>query len=295
MSDLGQDIATLVRADWNELRAESVWARVRPRRRRDVVARAGVACVAAAALGGLVTMLRGEVPVPVVQVAPVEVLDVDTHMAAPEIAPPAVTRVELSRETRHFDIRDHRYEIKSGRVTIEAHNATFACSQSARTTRVEVYRGTVLVHDGSSTRELAAGEALELRDLESQRTRDPVTELLHASDVMRLGGEPAQAIGPLRRIIEHHAGDPRAALAAFTLGRLLLDDLDRPRDAAAAFADVIRLAPQGELVEDALARQVDALARAGDALAARRLAEEYAETFPRGRRLRAVRASGGLP
>jgi hypothetical protein len=52
--------------------------------------------------------------------------------------------------------------------------------------------------------------------------------------------------------------DPRAPLAAFTLGRVLLRELARPREAAAAFAQARALAPRGPFVEDALAREVEA-------------------------------------
>jgi hypothetical protein len=48
------------------------------------------------------------------------------------------------------------------------------------------------------------------------------------------------------------------------------------------------------LAEDALAREVEALARAGDAATARRRAELYRDLFPNGLRLRVVMRLGGL-
>jgi hypothetical protein len=79
------------------------------------------------------------------------------------------------------------------------------------------------------------------------------------------------------------------------MGRLLLDSLRRPREAAAAFADARALARgDGVLAEDALAREVEALHAAGDAAAARARAELYRSLFPHGLRLRMVERYGGL-
>ena len=124
--------------------------------------------------------------------------------------------------------------------------------------------------------------------------RDEPAELLLAADVARLSRHPDQALAPLHRIIEQHRTDPRAPLAAFTLGRVLLDDLGRPREAAAAFERVRILAPDMPLAEDAFARQIEALFRA-QAPEARQLAEAFEKKYPTSARLRAVRHFGGLP
>ena len=57
---------------------------------------------------------------------------------------------------------------------------------------------------------------------------------------------------------------PAGAAAAFSLGRVLLGELRRPAEAAQAFARARKLAPDGPLAEDALAREVEAWARAGN-------------------------------
>ena len=90
-------------------------------------------------------------------------------------------------------------------------------------------------------------------------------DLLLAGDVARLSGHAAAAVAPLSRAVTLHPGDPRAPLAAFTLGRVHLEDLGAPRDAAIAFARARELAPDGPLAEDALAREVEAWSRAGEA------------------------------
>jgi transmembrane sensor len=119
-------------------------------------------------------------------------------------------------------------------------------------------------------------------------------ELLAAADAARGEGRLDEAVTLLRRTIDEHGGDPRAPLAAFTLGRLLLTELGRPAEAAAAFARARALAPDGPLAEDALAREVEAWSQAHDPARARARAEEYVRRFPAGRRLDSVRASSGL-
>jgi transmembrane sensor len=124
--------------------------------------------------------------------------------------------------------------------------------------------------------------------------RDTPEDLLLAADVARLGGRPDRAVAPLKRVISDHAFDPRAPLAAFTLGRTLLEQLGRPRDAAQAFATARRLDRGGALTQDALAREVESWAGAGEAERAHARALEYMKLYPEGRRIAAVRRLGGL-
>jgi transmembrane sensor len=122
--------------------------------------------------------------------------------------------------------------------------------------------------------------------------RDTTADLLLAADAARLGGYPSEAVPYLERVVRAHASDPRASLASFTLGRVLLDELGRPREAADAFAAARRAG--GPLAEDALAREVEATSRAGDTTRSRELAREYLTRYPKGRRLKAVARFGGL-
>lgn len=121
-----------------------------------------------------------------------------------------------------------------------------------------------------------------------------IADLLLAADVARLSHHPEAAVDPLRRVLDGHRDDPRAPLAAFTLGRLLLDDLGAPLDAARAFARARELDPDGELSEDAMAREVEAWSRAGEGERARALAAAYLARHPDGRRARSVRRFGGI-
>jgi transmembrane sensor len=123
--------------------------------------------------------------------------------------------------------------------------------------------------------------------------RDEAAELFLEADVARLSHHPADAIAPLRRLVERHPSDARAPLAAFTLGSVLLE-LGSPREAGDAFVEAQRLDPDGPMAEDAQAREVEALSRAGEVQRARARAEAYVKAYPNGRRIRAVRRFGNL-
>jgi transmembrane sensor len=118
---------------------------------------------------------------------------------------------------------------------------------------------------------------------------DDVQELLLAADAARLSGHPAQAVPFLRRVTEQHPRDPRASLAAFTLGGVLLHQLNEPEEAEAAYARARSLALSPALAQDALARQVEAAQRAGNSARMRALAREYLRRYPEGRRVQWVR------
>jgi transmembrane sensor len=124
--------------------------------------------------------------------------------------------------------------------------------------------------------------------------RMDVAELLLAADAARLSGHPRAALPFLTRVVERHADDARAPLAAFTLGGVLMNQLGMPHEAEAAYAKARATSLGGALAQDALARQVEAAHRAGDEAQARQLARDYLEHYPQGRRVRAVRRFGGL-
>jgi|GEM_PF-431205 len=118
--------------------------------------------------------------------------------------------------------------------------------------------------------------------------------LLDAADAARLSGHPHVAVNYLRKVLDQHGESPVAPLAAFTLGRVLLERLGQPSEAADAFTTARQLAPNGSLAQDALAREVEAWSKAGRPDDAYRAARQYVDTYPKGRRLRAVQLYGGL-
>ncbi|MEM6956094.1 MAG: FecR family protein [Myxococcota bacterium] len=103
----------------------------------------------------------------------------------------------------------------------------------------------------------ADGVARQLRT-----ARDPES-LMQLADVARLSGHPEHAVQPLRQCIADHPNDPRAPLAAFTLGRVLLR-VGTAAEAAQAFAAARRLGLPRRLEADAMLREADAWRNAGN-------------------------------
>ncbi len=107
-------------------------------------------------------------------------------------------------------------------------------------------------------------------------------ELLALADTARSTGHDPQAAVALQRLLAVAPADPGTATAAFTLGRLELEKLNRPIDAAAHFAQAATSPGVGPLAEDALARRVEALTAAGQGAEARAAALQLLERFPEG-------------
>jgi len=224
----------------------------------------------------------------------------------------------------------HPFMVAAGGVTIEDLGTTFTVRYTARDRlSIAVEEGRVRVRSGDDDTEVAAGATVEvpiapivaappdqqravvasswrplaehgqyedarraLRKAGPSAVRDDTADLLLAADAARLSGHPAEAVPYLQRVLSRHTRDPRAGLAAFTLGRVLLDELGRPSEAADAFA--FARSYGGPLAEDALAREVEALSRAGDVTRSRDLALLYQGLYPNGRRAKAVSRFGGL-
>lgn len=123
---------------------------------------------------------------------------------------------------------------------------------------------------------------------------DEPAALMEAADALRFANQPLAAVDCLRRILRDHVTSPVAPLAGFTLGRVLLERLGQPSEAAEAFALARSLKPDGSLAQDALASEVEAWSKAGRALDAFQRARLYVQLYPKGRRVRAVRTLGGL-
>jgi transmembrane sensor len=134
----------------------------------------------------------------------------------------------------------------------------------------------------------------EMKRADPKSVRSSVDALMAAADAARFGGHPDEAPSYLEEVIDDHARHPMAPLAAFTLGRVYLEQLGSAERAARAFAKARSLAPKGALAADALAREVEAWAKAGEREKARARAQEYLAAHPEGRRAAAVRRHGGI-
>ncbi len=208
------------------------------------------------------------------------------------------------------------FRVNAGTATVEVVGTSFRVARKQARSEVTVERGRVIVSWNGGSRVLNKGESgtfppSEALKVASETTATPSVpretsgvraesqtgaEALFANaDKARKEGRPDQAVGYLKAITDRHAGDPRAPLAAFTRGRVLLESLGRPREAAQAFAQARSLSGRrSALAEDALAREVEAYAAAGESGLARDRAELYQRNYPKGLRLHQVIRSGGL-
>jgi transmembrane sensor len=261
----------------------------------------------------------------------IELLDAEARVVVDEVTPARIAVRLLAGRIRVDVVRkpERAFRVECGAVTVSVLGTAFELTRDGERTHVSVLRGRVAVDASDGSRQLSAGEAgwfpstdapqrtaakgsalepswqrqakrghykraFELMPAAPEALADYVEALLLAADAARLSGHPAQALPYLRRVIERHPHDSRASLAAFTLGGVLLNQLDRPREADAAYARARSLALSPTLAQDALARQVEAAQRAGDKARMRELASEYLRRYPDGRRVQWVRDTSGL-
>ena len=250
-------------------------------------------------------------------------LDAETKLVLVEERPDHVG-LSLERGRGAFEVtpRPKRtFTVRAGDVTVTVVGTAFTVDRVADRVGVAVQRGTVRVDWGTGSTLVRAGQSGWYPPLFTSGDRSPdapkkahgpraqrgktaslaapgadkgaaAADLLLAADRARLAGHANEGAELLRQLLREHADDPRAPLAAFTLGRLLLMELGRPAEAAAAFAQARRLSPDGPFAEDALAREVEALGRAGLVAEARARAEDYQRLYPNGRRMSTVRTAG---
>ena len=218
--------------------------------------------------------------------------------------------------------RPRTFTVLAGDVTVTVLGTVFTVEREGATARVAVSRGRVRVAWPAGSAELAAGESgvfpredapvapptspqtIDARPAAAKASasatgsarsgqgvaaEDPA-ELLRVADEARIAGDGARAVATYRRMLVACPRAPRAPLASFSMGRVLLELLGRPREAALAFA----AARSGQLAEDALGREIEAWTRAGDAAKARERAEEYLRLYPTGRRAKSVRKAAGI-
>jgi len=256
----------------------------------------------------------------------VKALDARTRIVIAVEAPDRV-EVNLGDGPAVFDVvprQARSFVVRSGRVQLTVLGTRFQVSPDKDSVRLTVERGRVQVdwlggsevagpgtdawypprerepltvlrsrfHAHAARRDYAAA----YRSLVSTPAviRDSAEDLMLAADAARLSGHAAESAPYFERLLRDHSTDARAPLAAFTFGRILLKQLGRPAKAADMFALARRLAPLGALASDALARETEAAAAAGDETRARRLAVEFVTRYPTGRRTGAVRRYGGL-
>jgi TolA-binding protein len=121
-------------------------------------------------------------------------------------------------------------------------------------------------------------------------------ELFGQANVARRSGRVAEAAKLYGDLVNRHARDRRAALAAFELGRLRMDSLGDVRGAVDALDRALKLDARRAFAEDALARLVLAQEALGDRAACLRARERYLARYPEGVHAQHVtlRCGGGI-
>jgi transmembrane sensor len=315
---------------WDAARVEAgldqLKGRIRNRRRRGVVAAGSATALAAGTLIYYVALSpepptasappRREAP-PARMVAPPPPLRpppapqvVTARATATPLSGDAIVRVYSSDERKdvvamrvergavRFTVgRDSRkpFRVDAGPVMVEVLGTEFTVERDGRRTRVSVVEGVVRVRWKGGQDTLRAGQSG--RYPPAERAQEPlppesdVDDLLDEADRARLDGRIDDALSLIERALADAPDPIHEAAAAFTLGRVRarLGEHDR---AAAAFARARLAAPDGTLAEDALAREVEAWARAGDRQRAQEAARLYRSRYPNGRRSKLVQQFG---
>lgn len=270
-------------------RVERVWRRLEldlagtPRSKRSSWVWAPAAALAIFGLGIMVgTRLHVQAPELAAVAEPRAALPVPGAGPAAEPETPAVQQPDAPAPKRAHVVRS----APTGEVETEAYAPSYGepvgMVASEPVAVVEFAEWERLAEAGDFR---AAKLALD-RDggFEHAAQRASASQLMVLADVARASGGREQAAQALRRVLSAYDSAPEAPIAAWTLGNLLEQSGDRA-GAAEAYATYRRLSPTGDFAEDAAARQVDAALSQGNLELGRRTLEEYAQNFPKGRRL----------
>ncbi len=129
------------------------------------------------------------------------------------------------------------------------------------------------------------GEAIDLVEsegLSSVCASADIGALMDLSDAARFVHRIERAKIILLEVRRRFSGDPRAATAAFNLGRIAFDDEAAFADAAQWFDRYVAELPGGPLSREASGRRIEALEMSGDHAGAVRAAKAYLDRFPTG-------------
>lgn len=120
-------------------------------------------------------------------------------------------------------------------------------------------------------------------------------ELFDRANAERLAGHAREAAAAFDQLRQRYPDDSRAGYAAFMLGRIRLDSLADANGAAEAFAFAIAHPGGGFFLEDAEARRVEALAKAGRASECRAARDQFLASHPQAVRAAFVAQRCGTP
>jgi hypothetical protein len=242
---------------WSQLgrRVEPAWSPDRAERAHRAIARKGtsrrvtfvVAAAAACALAiGFATRTQRAPVSAAPEQAPSKVVEaVVTTLSNDALVSGADRAYVVTSGTARFVVRhddSKPFTVHAADVVIEDLGTVFTVTCDGNRVNVSVTEGSVRVRHDGITSDLARGEHIDVaahmapalaepvaiaQTIDPTRApRDEVAPLMLAADDARANGHADSALAPLRRVLREHPNDPRAGIAAFTLGRLLLDELE---------------------------------------------------------------------
>jgi tetratricopeptide (TPR) repeat protein len=265
----------LLRQGWDEARIERTLARAKKRRTRGKLTRGAVGLVSAALLF---------VGLGVAASRPSATSRSEARSSSREqrVVVQAADESSRTRESTALDVAHgspppvqdaaHHEQASPETRVASVHSEQLRVHSLASERATALWRKQLRAGDVGAAYEVLRARPVRLASLD---------DYLLAADTARRAGDPASAVTYLERAltVQH---TPRSAVAAFTRGRILLDELARPADAARAFAEVERRARNAPLLEDALAREIDAWRAAGEVARAKARAALYLIRFPKG-------------
>jgi len=124
-------------------------------------------------------------------------------------------------------------------------------------------------------------------------SRASARELFERANWARRMGQAREAAEAYQALLDRFAGDQRAGLAAYELGRVRMDSLKDLAGAAQAFERSVGFSPSAPFREDALARLTQIYAETGQHADCARAQKRYLSSYPSGAQKDAVAARCG--
>lgn len=149
---------------------------------------------------------------------------------------------ELERGRARFVVTPgrRRWQVQLGIAQVEVTGTIFSVERTPQRVVVAVERGSVRVVSSRferGARALNAGEQVTLQISEAPQA----SQLMQRADQARASGHPERAVAALQRLLDLHPDDPQAPLAALLLGRIEMDQLQRPARAKVALQRALQL------------------------------------------------------
>jgi transmembrane sensor len=189
------------------------------------------------------------------------------------------------------------HDVRTGEVftnaparTTESHaSATAAAALPAPSADVQPSAHAAVAAPTPRWRDLAAAgrfsdaiEEVERTGVDGVIARSGPADLLALADAARLSSHAEIAERSLLALRKRFPGDPRAARAAFDLGRIAFDQRRDYASAATWFTTYLDADPGGTFDREAAGRLIEARQKMGDAAGARAAAASYLRRYPNG-------------